>query len=647
MSIGVVGHCQAASLAKVMGAITRRDDFDHIHMGGLRSESRDNIAETLTKHDSLIVLSNFLAEIKTYLSDKLGKIEIIVAPTIYFTGYHPDFVHATGGVRSPLGNPQSAIGLYGLLNRLTIEETAKLYCDYAYESLGYYNHWKSSIEMLRAESNISGIDLVSMLPRWQASGCFLFTPNHPMLRVMIDIGVALVEKMGQTIHLRRPDRLMVDPFQNGPIFPVFPEIASRIGLDGDYMFRGPVKNAADFTPWQAGLDLVPFLHKFYAQNKELVLSGVECKRFEGGRYDFLLDLKNRSTVKASPRHPYTGLPPYQFWRKAMSGLKIEEFDPIANTRFRLKRTDRIATAGSCFAQHVAKKLKSANYNFLVTESAPSSGNAAESHSNYGVYTARFGNIYTARQLVQLFDRSEGTFTPADEAWKRTHGYADPFRPEIEPNGFASVADLLAERELHLRAVRQMWRQLDVFVFTLGLTEAWRSKIDGAVFPLAPGVVAGEMDNDRYEFYNFSAEEVTEDLIGFCERIRSVNLNARIIFTVSPVPLVATYENTHVLVSTTYSKSVLRAAVGSVIRKSAAVEYFPSYEIITGAYSKGRYFEDDLRNVSEEGVSHVMRVFLKHFGTENSDKSDVGMADSLEIEIAVAQGIICEEELLDV
>ena len=34
-----------------------------------------------------------------------------------------------------------------------------------------------------------------------------------------------------------------------------------------------------------------------------------------------------------------------------------------------------------------------------------------------------------------------------------------------------------------------FRDLDVFVFTLGLTEAWVAKADGAVFPLAPGVVS--------------------------------------------------------------------------------------------------------------------------------------------------------------
>jgi hypothetical protein len=62
----------------------------------------------------------------------------------------------------------------------------------------------------------------------------------------------------------------------------------------------------------------------------------------------------------------------------------------------------------------------------------------------------------------------------------------------------------------------------------------------------------------------------------------------------------------------YSKSVLRVACEEVSLLYKNVSYFPSYEIITGNFSRGKYFGDDLRSVTEEGVAHVMNVFLKHF-----------------------------------
>ena len=100
---------------------------------------------------------------------------------------------------------------------------------------------------------------------------------------------------------------------------------------------------------------------------------------------------------------------------------------------------------------------------------------------------------------------------------------------------------------------------------------------------------------------------------FLRRLRGVNPASRVILTVSPVPLAATYTGNHVLSATTYSKSVLRAAAERVVRSHSNCAYFPSYEIITGAFNRGSYFASDLRNAHDDGVDHVMRVFFSRYG----------------------------------
>jgi hypothetical protein len=50
-------------------------------------------------------------------------------------------------------------------------------------------------------------------------------------------------------------------------------------------------------------------------------------------------------------------------------------------------------------------------------------------------------------------------------------YADPFRLEEEPR-VASVAAVEAARREHRAAPRRLFEELDVLIFTLGLTEAW-------------------------------------------------------------------------------------------------------------------------------------------------------------------------------
>ena len=207
-------------------------------------------------------------------------------------------------------------------------------------------------------------------------------------------------------------------------------------------------------------------------------------------------------------------------------------------------------------------------------------------------------------------------------------------------GFSSPAEAAAERALHLAAVRKMFTECDVFVFTLGLTEAWRSLKDGSVVPVAPGVIGGSFDPAKYEFRNFTVDEVREDLEAFLSALRAINPGVKVLLTVSPVPLIATYENRHVLVSTTYSKAVLRVVAEQVMQGRDWVDYFPSYEIITGSYAGGLYYENDHREVNHLGVAHAMRCFLNNYVDKGDRRATVAAPD-----MGGKSSVICDEEVL--
>jgi len=347
---------------------------------------------------------------------------------------------------------------------------------------------------------------------------------------------------------------------------------------------------------------------------------------------------------------YASKPDHAFWRRSVAGRDAIDVDPITSVPFTIGSADQLATAGSCFAQHISLTLQARGVPFLLTEPGP---DAAD--DSYGVYPARFGNIYTVRQLRQLFERAYGLFEPADTAWRSRSGrFLDPFRPSIPQNGFASVAALQADLEAHLLAVQAMFEGCDVFVFTLGLTEGWVSAVDGAVFPLAPGVVTEEYEAARYRFHNFTVAEMEADLRWLIAQFRRVNPAVRIVLTVSPVPLVATYEDRHVLVSNTYSKAALRVVAEIVSTSVPGVAYFPSFEIVTGAHARSSFFADDLRSVTPDGVAYVMGLFCKHYLAASATPAPApitpltiaGAPDSLAAEMQARQRVICDEELLD-
>jgi len=306
--------------------------------------------------------------------------------------------------------------------------------------------------------------------------------------------------------------------------------------------------------------------------------------------------------------------------------------------------------------HRGRYLKSSGCNYLVTEPPHSfiSPQAADALS-YGLYTARYGNIYTSRQLLQLFERAYGRFTPKENQWRERDGQViDPFRPQIQPGGFNSARELDYDRERHFEAVRKAFETLDVFVFTLGLTELWRSREDGAAFPLCPGVAGGDYSPARHEFVNLGVDEIVADMTAFLRGLRAVNPAARVILTVSPVPLVATAEARHVVASTMYSKSALRVSCDALSRSLNQVAYFPSYEIVAGGYAPTDYFATDRRSVTQEGVAHVMRVFERHFIKRSvAGEALRGALRALgpvrsapaEDPIAAAMRLMCDEEAL--
>jgi hypothetical protein len=327
------------------------------------------------------------------------------------------------------------------------------------------------------------------------------------------------------------------------------------------------------------------------------------------------------------QHPYRSFPARQFWAKAVS--TSYDASTIGDYPVPLIRPkDKVVTAGSCFAANLIPFLEKAGFRYLKTDyTHPLFQRIPQENLSYGKFSAGYGNIYTVRQLYQLLLRTLGEFKPLEDRWAVGCRYLDPFRPAL---AYAARSDreFDALTASYLRAVKRAFTECDAFVFTLGLTEAWVSTLDGAVFPACPGTISGEYDPERHSFVNFTVDDVRGDLRKFILRLRELNPNVRIILTVSPVPLVATAEPKHVLSSTTYSKSVLRVAAEMAAREFEDVHYFPAYEIVTGPQAPEDVFEPDRRNVSKHAVEMVMGAFLSACAVPGSLQTTGAVAPSL-------------------
>jgi len=342
--------------------------------------------------------------------------------------------------------------------------------------------------------------------------------------------------------------------------------------------------------------------------------------------------------------PYSRLPGHAFWRTAVAERNMFDISDLWQPKRRITRAQGIATYGSCFAQHIGRALRQNGFRWMDAEIAPA-GLSAENAKrfNYGIFSSRTENIYTATMLAQWVDWALGHAPVPDEVWEENGRFYDPFRPRVKPEGFASADEMRAARAWTLECFRRSFVEAEVFVFTLGLTERWVNAQLGYEYAMCPGTAAGRFDPEAHRFDNLQVAQVLAAMNQAMSRMREVNGNLKFLLTVSPVPLTATNSGKHVLVATMESKSILRTVAGQLAANRGFIDYFPSYEIINATPFRGTFFEPNQRSVNPAGVAFVMRAFFEAMGIEGGGVPVVASASAAPVE---PDEVVCQEELLD-
>jgi hypothetical protein len=308
--------------------------------------------------------------------------------------------------------------------------------------------------------------------------------------------------------------------------------------------------------------------------------------------------------------PYRGIESYRSWQGP------DQTGHILSQPARLgilSKSDVIASAGSCFAQNIARYLSSRSFNYNMCEKAPMFFNREQATDwGYGHFSCRFGNIYTVLQLEQLLERALGKRQVADQFWQNEDGkWFDLLRPRINRYGFDSREIAEVDTREHLNSVLEMFRTSTVFVFTYGLAEYWYDEKDGTVFPTAPGCGYGRFDSSRHKAGVMRVADIVRSTKAAMEMIREINRDLKVIITVSPVPLLATHRNMNIVQASVHSKCLLRVAVEECLPLFEQFYYFPSYEIVT-QYCSEPIWDETGRNPSKSSLGIVFKNFEYYF-----------------------------------
>ena len=243
----------------------------------------------------------------------------------------------------------------------------------------------------------------------------------------------------------------------------------------------------------------------------------------------------------------------------------------------LDRNTRFFTMGSCFARNLAKSLRDRGY--------------AAFHMEISEY------INTTFANKVFVDWLSGA--------------------DID----AAIRDRIAELlppQWSKENTLEIIRTSGVFILTLGVAPAFFDRATGDFVLPRPSALNSRVLAEKYLFRTTSVQENVDNVLYLINFIRSISPDIKIVVTVSPVPLVASFEYESAVQADCLSKSTMRLVAHEVVNNSNIenILYWPSFEVFrwAGSNASNYYAADDgaAWHVSEEKVAGTIKTFVEMF-----------------------------------
>ena len=254
-----------------MAALFPDAEVSIFHLGVQPRLSANEVASELSKHDFVITQFERVAGGSPVELDRLREATRCVefVPPVVFTGFHPDciYVLARGAcVPSPIGQYHSAIALAGFLLNLPSHQTALLFNSYVYRQLGYFDAYQVAKDEFLADCLRQGYDLSVAYNTWFTEGPFMHTINHPKIRLLATFTKLAASRAGLIDPMVPTSSELHKHLGHHVAWPVYPELAEAIGVEGGLQFRQERAKVATGAPQWIGLeDLLRLSYQEYSK----------------------------------------------------------------------------------------------------------------------------------------------------------------------------------------------------------------------------------------------------------------------------------------------------------------------------------------------------------------------------------------------
>ena len=194
--------------------------------------------------------------------------------------------------------------------------------------------------------------------------------------------------------------------------------------------------------------------------------------------------------------------------------------------------------------------------------------------------------------------------------------------QISPQNTTSLTELVEKHSIDVPACRAALKNTDVLIMTLGVAPCFFAKSTGK-FRLTNNIPTSHLSSsDKYIFRTTTVKENKENLKQIIKLLKRTNPSIKIFFTLSPVPLRASFEFDSAVQADCLSKSTLRIAAHEILAEEYEnIFYWPSFEIVRrlSPHIDIPFGKDDQKNfhVNEELIDLIMDLFIENHVCETN------------------------------
>jgi len=298
---------------------------------------------------------------------------------------------------------------------------------------------------------------------------------------------------------------------------------------------------------------------------------------------------------ARPRYVIKEYAGKKFPQKSRNKITDDDIILKYNTPKIVNKSTNITTIGSCFAQRLSEWLIKENFNYI---------------------DGKWDRVYSPRNIKQILKMAfePETLDITEPFWDFNGDWGDPYikesagRPLRLPN---NVKDAIKKQKKYYNHFRKTLSECEVLIVTYGQTEVWSHKLSpDTSFYAAPFVGIKEGENNHI-CKDLTIDEIKNETKEIIRLMKENNPLCKIIFSVSPIPLVASINDDYsAFISANFAKTKLHSSLLEVLKDNDETYYMPSFEFVNAHPYES--FKEDGRHVPQSFANKIMGMFNKLF-----------------------------------